>query len=56
MAGCNLPGNSIEDDLEKINVTEKTARLIEAENDFGFELFQHVFETETEYENRVDGR
>jgi serpin B len=51
MAGCNLPGNSIEDDLEKINVTEKTARLIEAENDFGFELFQHVFETETEYEN-----
>jgi serine protease inhibitor len=47
-AGCNLPGSNIDDEIE---VTEKTARLIEAENDFGFELFQNVYNYETEYEN-----
>ena len=47
-AGCNLPGNSADDEL---NVTEKTARLIEAENIFGFELYQHVYSSETDYEN-----
>jgi serine protease inhibitor len=48
MSGCNLPGSNIDDEIE---VTEKTARLIEAENDFGFELFQKVYNYETEYEN-----
>jgi len=47
-AGCNLPGSNIDDEIE---VTEKTARLIEAENDFGFELFQNVYNYETEHEN-----
>jgi len=48
LAGCNLPGSNIDDEIK---VTEKTARLIEAENDFGFELFQNVYNYETEYEN-----
>jgi len=47
-AGCNLPGNTPD---EELNVTEKTARLIDAENQFGFELYQHVFSSETEYKN-----
>jgi len=48
IAGCNLPGDSVDDE---INVTEKTARLIKAGNDFGFELFQNIYDYETEYEN-----
>ncbi|MBW6535390.1 MAG: serpin family protein [Mariniphaga sp.] len=48
LAGCNLPGNTPD---EELNVTEKTARLIEAENIFGFELYQNVFASEKEYEN-----
>ena len=48
MAGCDLTGNSGDDVL---TVTEKTARLIEAENDFGFELFQNIYNYETEYQN-----
>ena len=47
-AGCNLPGDTVDDDL---NITEKTARLIEAENQFGFELYKNIFTSETEYEN-----
>jgi len=47
-AGCNLPGNTPDEELD---VTEKTARLIDAENQFGFELYRHVFASETEYEN-----
>jgi serine protease inhibitor len=46
--GCNLPGNTEKEDLA---VTEKTARLIETENQFGFELYQNVFASETEHEN-----
>lgn len=46
--GCNLPGDTVDDEL---NVSEKTARLIEAENQFGFELYQNVFASETGYEN-----
>jgi serine protease inhibitor len=37
--------------VNEIEVTEKTARLIEAENVFGLELFQHIFTSETENEN-----
>ncbi len=48
VAGCNLPENTPD---EELNVTEKTARLIEAENIFGFELYQNVFTSETEFEN-----
>jgi serine protease inhibitor len=48
MAGCDLTGNSGDDE---ISVTEKTARLIKAENDFGFELFQNIYDYETEYPN-----
>ncbi|MGE0021374.1 MAG: serpin family protein [Draconibacterium sp.] len=38
-------------DEPEINISEKTARLLEAENDFGFELFQLVYASETEHEN-----
>jgi serine protease inhibitor len=48
MAGCELTGNSGDDEIA---VTEKTARLIKAENDFGFELFQNIYDYETEYKN-----
>lgn len=48
LAGCNLAGDEPENE---INITEKTARLIEAENEFGFELFKNVYATETESEN-----
>ncbi|RIH63900.1 serpin family protein [Mariniphaga sediminis] len=51
IAGCSLPENTIRKDTKTINITKQTARLIEAENDFGFELFQHVFSSETRYEN-----
>lgn len=45
---CDL--NKTNDEPE-INITEKTARLLEAENDFGFELFRLVYGAETEHEN-----
>jgi serine protease inhibitor len=48
LPGCNLPGDDVE---EELNVTEKTAQLIEAENIFGFELYQLIFKNETEYDN-----
>jgi serine protease inhibitor len=50
IVGCSLPDNALDDE---INVTEKTARLIEAENQFGFELFQKVYASETTYENTM---
>ncbi len=50
LTGCNQP-EDITDDFDEITVTEKTAHLIEAENKFGFELFQHVYSAETEFEN-----
>ncbi len=37
---CNLPDSA---DDNEIIVTEKTARLIDAENNFGFELYQNIF-------------
>jgi serine protease inhibitor len=46
--GCKTEDETIIDEIE---VSEKTARLIEAENEFGLELFKHVFTSETEYEN-----
>lgn len=48
LSACNL--NQIDQETE-ITLTEKTARLLEAENDFGFELFRLVYKTETEHEN-----
>ncbi len=48
--GCNLPEDPA-DEFQAVEVTEKTARLIEAENRFGFELFQNVFSSENKYEN-----
>ncbi len=46
--GCKTEDEMITPEIE---VTEKTAQLIEAENVFGLELFQHVFLSETENEN-----
>jgi serine protease inhibitor len=48
-----LFGCKTEDEMmaNEIEVSEKTAQLIEAENEFGLELFQHVFTSETKYEN-----
>ncbi len=48
--GCNIPEEPA-GEFKEIELTEKTARLIEAENQFGFELFQHVFTAEKKYEN-----
>jgi serpin B len=48
LSACNL--NQIDQETE-IQLTEKTARLLEAENEFGFELFRHVYGIETEHEN-----
>lgn len=48
LSACNL--NQIDQETE-IKLTEKTARLLEAENEFGFELFKLVYGTETEHEN-----
>ncbi|TNF39967.1 MAG: serpin family protein, partial [Bacteroidetes bacterium] len=48
LAACNLNESNVE---PEINVTEKTARLLEAENDFGFELFQRIYTAETDHEN-----
>ena len=44
------------DDMEPyenkvIELDEKSAQLIEAENEFGFELYQHVFSSETKHDN-----
>jgi serine protease inhibitor len=50
VSGCNTP-NEPSDAFEDIEISEKTAHLIEAENQFGFELFRHVYNQETEYEN-----
>ncbi len=46
--GCNLPNDPIDDTIE---VNAKTARLIEAENEFGLALYKNVYSQETEYEN-----
>jgi serine protease inhibitor len=43
--------DAISEENKIINLDEKSALLIEAENDFGFELFQNVFASETEFEN-----
>lgn len=45
---CNLQST---DELNEIEVTEKAARLIEANNDFGFEMFKNVFSAEKSDEN-----
>ena len=48
LTSCNLnpiePGNEIE-------VSEKTAQLLKAQNDFGFELFRKVYSSEIEQDN-----
>ncbi len=49
MPGCDLTGQ--DDEIHEIELTEKTAKLIEAENDFGFEIFQNIYKSESEYEN-----
>ncbi len=46
--GCDLFQDNNENE---INLTEKAARLIEAENEFGFELFKNTYASETKFEN-----
>jgi serine protease inhibitor len=48
LLGCNLSDNDMDNEIE---VTEKTARLIEAENQFGLDLFQKIYEYDTENDN-----
>jgi len=48
LAGCEL--NQVDPPTE-INLTEKAASLLKAENEFGFELFKLVYKTETKHEN-----
>lgn len=45
---CNLQTT---DEFDEIEITEKAARLIEANNDFGFEMFGHVYSEEKSAEN-----
>ena len=49
ITGCDIANSG--DGINEIKLTEKTARLLEAENDFGFELFQNVYAAETENKN-----
>ena len=49
VTGCELANSN--DEIDEIKLTEKTAMLLEAENNFGFELFQHIYASETESEN-----
>ncbi len=49
LTGCNISDNSVDDN--EIIVTEKTARLIKAENNFGFELFKNIYNYEKESDN-----
>jgi serpin B len=46
---CELTNS--DDNNKEIILTEKTAQLLEAENNFGFELFQNIYAAETEFEN-----
>lgn len=48
MTACNLTDDDIDGEIE---VTEKTARLIKAENQFGMDLFQKIYESDTENDN-----
>jgi serpin B len=48
-SACNLTND--EGIYTEIELTEKSAQLVEADNEFGFELFQKVYSAETEYEN-----
>lgn len=48
-SACNLTDD--EGIYTEIELTEKTAQLVEADNEFGFELFHKVYNAETEYEN-----
>jgi serine protease inhibitor len=48
LSACDL--NHTEKETE-FNITEKTARLLEAENEFGFQLFRLVYAAETEDDN-----
>ncbi len=50
ISGCNLQDDPLED-FQPIEVSEKAAQLIHAENQFGFELFKNVYSAETEHEN-----
>ena len=38
-------------EFKEIVLDEKSAKIVEADNEFGFELFQKIFASETEYEN-----
>ncbi|QGY45179.1 serpin family protein [Maribellus comscasis] len=47
--GCDLANSN--DEIDEIKLTEKTAQLLEAENSFGFELFQNIYAFETQSDN-----
>ena len=38
-------------EYQEIQLDEKSAQIVKADNEFGFELFQNVFTSETEHEN-----
>lgn len=48
-AACNIVDD--EGIYTEIELTEKSAQLVEANNEFGLELFQKVYNAEIEYEN-----
>jgi serpin B len=36
---------------QEVKLDEKSAQIVEADNEFGFELFQNIYSSETKYEN-----
>ncbi len=48
-SACDLADSN--EEIHEIKLTEKTAKLLEAENDFGFKLFQNIYAAETDIKN-----
>ena len=48
LAGCSINEN---DEKPEISLTEKTAQLLKAENQFGFELFKQIYTSENDERN-----
>lgn len=50
LLSCNKEPIDI-NEYKDIQLDEKSAQIVEADNQFGFELFQKIFSSETEHEN-----
>ncbi|WP_347840071.1 serpin family protein [uncultured Draconibacterium sp.] len=50
LSACNSNDDGT-DPIKKIELDEKSAQLVEAENEFGLELFQKIYDEEEKYDN-----